>query len=207
MSPDAVPTVAQADLPCSRLSAVSACCVLSGARSGVSAPSFAVLSDASWCRGEGRRVEGARLARRRGLPTTARRKRPRLHKSLISTPEVWSTITPISYAGIRITCRMAARSYHRPGGGHSGCPPLSPPERSDEDVAALAVLERRLLDRNQVRIVEVEEPSPEPPISYEPLAPAERCQLQLLSLFAGHFPPQSACILARLALVLGAGDG
>jgi 8-hydroxy-5-deazaflavin:NADPH oxidoreductase len=35
----------------------------------------------------------------------------------------------------------------------------------------------------------IEELSPEPLISYEPLAPAERCQLQLLGLFAGHLPP------------------
>src|SRR4051794_16088500 len=45
-----------------------------------------------------------------------------------------------------------------------------------------------------------------PPYSYEPLAPAERRQLQLLGLFAGHLPPQSTRVLARLMLVLGAGD-
>ena len=95
--------------PCSRLPGASACCVLSGVRSGVSAP---INLPYSWTRraaeARGAEVSGARLARRRTLPTTTPRKRPRSHQSLISTPEVWSAITPISYEGIRITCRKGA---------------------------------------------------------------------------------------------------
>src|SRR5215213_9542929 len=46
----------------------------------------------------------------------------------------------------------------------------------------------------------------EPPCPCEPLAPDERCQLQLLGLFAGHLPPQGARVLACMELVLGARD-
>src|SRR5215203_412456 len=53
----------------------------------------------------------------------------------------------------------------------------------------------------------IEEPSPWPQHSCESLAPAERSQLQLLGLFTSHLPPKGACVLARLLLVLCAGDG
>jgi hypothetical protein len=35
----------------------------------------------------------------------------------------------------------------------------------------------------------VEEPSPQPRYSSEPLAPAERCQFKLLGHFTSHLPP------------------